>query len=765
MASYYGDRSRDVPSWESLEAADDDDIVDTSEYSYASRDHILFCIDASKSMQTPFPNTTNEDGQFIRGKSALHQALEAVVKIQRSKVITGPADSVGVLLWNIEPTNAPSSSQASYKPGTLVYQNLRTINAEEIKRIVKLMENVNNQYESQGNEEDAQDEKTVQPKILGETFPSCEKDQELNIADVLVTCNFLFRDAGTNLAGNKRVFLVTDNDYPPGSKMNREPSRTVYGDLSSYGISINTFFVDRPDHRFNPTLYWNDILQREPDDNAPGPDEVPDIDGLAELAEVMNDLVIRHAPKRVQFSIPLKFGGKNGDIEIGISGYAMVSTQGKGQPKLVRMRGQTVEEVQIKSEYTSAETGAVLKDTEIGQAFQFGNESTVKNVIEPNWWESDEHQLEQQMVADEVLRLDKEKRMREDEAEEGEEEEEVAENGTTRKTSPKVADAIDEKPKVIARTRLQFTNDEVAEFKSMGLKPQIKIIGFQSPDHLSVEENLKHSYFIYPNETEYTGSTRTFAALLRSCVKLNKHALALCRFRTNTQPEFCVLIPQEESFTTDGGQDQPPGFHVIILPYRDDIRRPPKNMTDNLLATDIQAKLMSNVVKRLRIKAGHYRSEAYPNPALAYHYAQLQSLAFEEDFDPSSSAQDLDKTFPKWFGMHKAAGEFMGEFNKSIEEDERAVESLKGGTKRTAKATIADEGGLEEEDLKDLKGLWKLGKLDKAKVQELKDYAKFHKISLNGKTKKADLMDILSDHFENDKTGDDDTSGKKKSKK
>ncbi|KAK6909437.1 hypothetical protein I203_103455 [Kwoniella mangroviensis CBS 8507] len=753
MSSYYGDRSRDVPSWESLEAPDEDDIVDTSEYAYASRDHILFCIDASKSMQTPFPDTINDDGELVRGKSALHQALEAVVKIQRSKVITGPADSVGVLLWNIDPGNIPSSSQASYKPGTQVYQNLRTINAEEIKRIVKLMERAKDQYDAQGKDEDV---KTEEPEVFSETFPPCDKSEEMNIADVLVTCNFLFRDAGTNLAGNKRVFLVTDNDYPPGSKMNREPARTVYGDLSSYGISINTFFVDRPDHKFNPTLYWNDILQREPDENAPEEDAPPDADGLAELAEVMNDLVIRHAPKRVQFSIPLKFGGKDGEIEIGISGYAMVSTQGKGQPKLVRMRGQTVEEVQIKSEYTSAETGAVLKDTEIGQAFQFGNESTVKNVIEPNWWESAEHQVEQQMVADEILRLDKERRQKEDEGEDAE----VSETGGMQRKEK--LQPGDEKPKVVARTRLQFTNDEVAEFKSMGLKPQIKILGFQSPDHLAFEENLKHSYFIYPNENEYTGSTRTFAALLKSCIKFNKHALAISRFRTNTQPEFCVLIPQEETFTKDGGQDQPPGFHVIILPFRDDIRRPPKNMIENLLASDRQAKLMSNIVKRLRIKAGHYRSEAYPNPALAYHYAQLQSLAFEEDFDPSSAAgQDLDKTFPKWWGMHKAAGEFMSEFNKSIEEDDRAVESLKGGTKRTTKA--AAEEVIDEADLKDLRGLWKLDKLDKAKVQEIRDYAKFHKISLNGKTKKGDMVGILSWYFQNEQT--EDTSGKKKSKK
>ena len=34
--------------------------------------------------------------------------------------------------------------------------------------------------------------------------------------------------------------------------------------------------------------------------------------------------------------------------------YSLISEQGKGQPKYVRLRGQTVEEVVTKTEYTSA---------------------------------------------------------------------------------------------------------------------------------------------------------------------------------------------------------------------------------------------------------------------------------------------------------------------------------------------------------------------------------------------------------------------------
>lgn len=52
-------------------------------------------------MQRPQADERNEMG-LIRGKSALHQVLEAVVKIEKGKVITGPADSVGLILYNVD---------------------------------------------------------------------------------------------------------------------------------------------------------------------------------------------------------------------------------------------------------------------------------------------------------------------------------------------------------------------------------------------------------------------------------------------------------------------------------------------------------------------------------------------------------------------------------------------------------------------------------------------------------------------------------------
>jgi hypothetical protein len=56
--------------------------------------------------------------------------------------------------------------------------------------------------------------------------------------------------------------------------------------------------------------------------------------------------------------------------------------------------------------------------------------------------------------------------------------------------------------------------------------------------------------------------------------------------------------------------------------------------------------------------------------------------------------------------MHKAAGEFMREWNQAIDEDDRCAETMAKGAKR---AVVQ----VDEEDLADVQGSWEKGKLDK----------------------------------------------------
>lgn len=56
--------------------------------------------------------------------------------------------------------------------------------------------------------------------------------------------------------------------------------------------------------------------------------------------------------------------------------------------------------------------------------------------------------------------------------------------------------------------------------------------------------------------------------------------------------------------------------------------------------------------------------------------------------------------------MHKIAGKYMEQWNNAIKEDPRAVETLKGGTKRTVHKVEVDEG-----DLEDVEAAWRNGSM------------------------------------------------------
>jgi ATP-dependent DNA helicase 2 subunit 1 len=55
-------------------------------------------------------------------------------------------------------------------------------------------------------------------------------------------------------------------------------------------------------------------------------------------------------------------------------------------------------------------------------------------------------------------------------------------------------------------------------------------------------------------------------------------------------------------------------------------------------------------IDKLCVKNGTYPPDAYPNPVLAFHNAQLQATAFHEEFDPEAF---MDLTRPNIDMIHK----------------------------------------------------------------------------------------------------------------
>jgi ATP-dependent DNA helicase 2 subunit 1 len=82
--------------WNKIEDEEEDELQDTSFFE-DKRDVILFAIDASESMQELRGEHPVYEGVQT---SNLLSALEAAIEIQKKKVIVGPNDSVGIVIFN-----------------------------------------------------------------------------------------------------------------------------------------------------------------------------------------------------------------------------------------------------------------------------------------------------------------------------------------------------------------------------------------------------------------------------------------------------------------------------------------------------------------------------------------------------------------------------------------------------------------------------------------------------------------------------------------
>jgi len=215
-------------------------------------------------------------------------------------------------------------------------------------------------------------------------------------------------------------------------------------------------------------------------------------------------------------------------------------------------------------------------------------------------------------------------------------------------------------------------------------------------------------------------------------VKKKKIGLALALTRRNSAPTFCALLPQEER-VDEGGWTDPAGFHLIPLPFADDIRAAP--VEEGARASDELKTAARAWIDKLSLKNGAYPPDSYPNPALAYHNEQLQASAFHEEYDPESFE---DLTEPKVDMIHKRAGQLMKEWKMALVNDESAnIVVATTGSKRKADVSVNEA---------EIRSHWQAGTLKKLTNDVLKAFLKSKSLSVSGK--KADLLERVEDYLD-----------------
>jgi ATP-dependent DNA helicase 2 subunit 1 len=296
--------------------------------------------------------------------------------------------------------------------------------------------------------------------------------------------------------------------------------------------------------------------------------------------------------------------------------------------------------------------------------------------------------------------------------------------------------------------KVVFSEEEIKSIKELG-QTGLKLIGFKPVQAIKPEWNVKNPYFIYPDESSIIGSTTVFHALLKAMEELQQVAICRLIYRRGSPPRFVALFPQLEKLDHVGNQLQPPGFHLVFLPYSDDIRKIPTYPT--AIAEETLQRKARKIVEALHLP-GKFNSALIPNPSLQKHYQVIQALALEES--APQEVEDLLK--PDVEGMQKFRPFFesfeeevslgLEPVNRVVQEDEEDEDKKKRKIKQSGEAVKRAKVEVSDSEFQqfDWPKLVANGELKRLKIDQLKIFLRHKKLPLSGT--KSDLLQRIMDN-------------------
>ncbi|RIB12323.1 SPOC like C-terminal domain-containing protein [Gigaspora rosea] len=289
--------------------------------------------------------------------------------------------------------------------------------------------------------------------------------------------------------------------------------------------------------------------------------------------------------------------------------------------------------------------------------------------------------------------------------------------------------------------KIIFTKEELTKIRDFGEKG-LTLIGFKPTSALKYHYNIGHPYFIYPDEEQYEGSRRTFAALHKKMIEKDKIAICAAKIRNGTTFTFVALKAQPEILDENGLQIQPPGMNMISLPFADDLR-PLPHQAEITPAPDTMVDFIKPIITNLQMKGG-YNPSQFPNPYLNRFFSVLQDMALNKDIEPETS----DATLPKYGAISKRAGDYIKVFNAEADhqsqeiyqsQDSESVVSNRASS-RGSKSLASSQGSQA-----DMSTLYESGKVSKATVVQLREF--LNNVGIKPAKKKDELVQQVETYF------------------
>lgn len=398
------------------------------------------------------------------------------------------------------------------------------------------------------------------------------------------------------------------------------------------------------------------------------------------------------AKKRAYTNLPMVLPDGH---EIGLTLYTLVSKRAK--PPARKLVAETNEAVVMKTRQLNAADGQVLGDQyDIGHLFPVGNRNAIFESVRA---------CAQRLAAPWPPPAPPRSRLT---------------RCAPRRPAPRVA-----------------PQGERAKLNSAFGHTRLALIGFKSRERLKPYHSKKSGYFAVPNEASLSGSTAASRALIEELCARDKMAVGM--YIARQAVSMVALLPQQEVRAADGAVSLPFGFHVLPLPFADDVRAPP------LVYGPAEPSAEAVAGARALVDAMRIPYEPRKNPVLERFYTGLEAYALAE----TNVAQVEDHTLPDAQLVERCAPQ-AEEFKAAVFGDEYA-EPQAGGAARKRAAAAGDAGGTKRlkggapETAREWRDLANADQLGQLTAPILKGYCDQHSLKKGGK--KDELAARVRDHI------------------
>ncbi|KAJ3197748.1 X-ray repair cross-complementing protein 6, partial [Dinochytrium kinnereticum] len=200
-----------------------------------------------------------------------------------------------------------------------------------------------------------------------------------------------------------------------------------------------------------------------------------------------------------------------------------------------------------------------------------------------------------------------------------------------------------------------------------------------------------------------------------------------------------------EEFDDNSNQLRPSGFHMLHIPFSDDVRKPPAPQFDaekRVPVLEDAVNALCDVIDKVTIKG--FSLYDHENPTLQKHYANLQAIALQRDL-PNDI---IDSTAPDTAAIQRRIANLVGKFKAALPEYE--PEPVKETKRKAPAAPRASSGEAKkakpEADTASVKDLWSKGTLKKLTVVQLQQF--LTSVGVKPLKKKDDLIGQVEEFFE-----------------